>query len=250
MDDSMRFSVGDLGFFYLNKELANKYHLNNSIVKLLAMADLVETDAVVFDIGANCGLFSSFVGLLKKPKKIVSFEADKAMKPILMANLGRVESPWHVELSGVGEITSTRDFFINPISRQTNSFYESAVTPFLEGGKAEKCVTNIITLDDFCSAEGLIPDVMKVDVQGMEGEVFKGAKNCLQFVNQLFVEVTWLDIDSISSVLPFARHYEFEWLYIVDLVQGGADVLISRERVEAAEKHQFREIKLFQSSWI
>ncbi|MDC0969941.1 FkbM family methyltransferase [Alphaproteobacteria bacterium] len=214
------------------------------------MSKLVAEDAVVFDVGANCGLFSSFVGLLKKPKQIVAFEADKAMEPILKLNLERVQSPCDIVLSGVGEIAQKRTFYINPISRQTNSFYESAVSPFLEGGKTETHLVNVISLDDFCSETDFVPSVLKVDVQGMEGDVFRGARKCLQGVDQLFIEVSWLDMDSIGSIIPFAHHYGFCWLYVLNLVQGGADILLSRVRLDAAEEKESREIKLFKNRWI
>lgn len=249
MSTLIRFSVDKLGFFYINQESAAHYHLNNSVRKVFAMADLVDKDAVVFDVGANCGLFSSFVGLLKHPRQIVAFEADKSLEPALKANLSRVQSPSQICLCGVGETAQTKKFFINPQSRQTNSFLESAVRPFLDGGEAIPQAVQVINLDEFCSGSGLWPTVMKVHVQGMEGEVLRGARDCLRNVQQLFVEVSWLDMDSVTSIIPFARYYGFDWLYVMDLVQGGADLLLSRGPVDGAGARECREIRMLKNNW-
>ena len=50
-------------------------------------------------------------------------------------------------------------------------------------------------------------DVLKVDVQGYEGAVFRGCGDLVSTVEMLFVESTWMDIESIVETIPFALEH-------------------------------------------
>ena len=87
-----------------------------------------------------------------------------------------------------------------------------------------------VSLDSFMSANAIAPiDVLKVDVQGLEGAVLRGAQTTLESVQYLFLEVTWLDLEGVQRILPAAEHYGFNYVAVVNEVYTGADLLFTRK---------------------
>ena len=52
----------------------------------------------------------------------------------------------------------------------------------------------MITLDDYARERGLRPDFLKIDVQGYELEVLKGAQGILQSIEVVFTEVNHIEV--------------------------------------------------------
>lgn len=214
--------------YYLNPDGAAGYHLQHSITKLLRLSHLIHPSSeLIFDVGANCGLFSAFAASRLPNATIHAFEPSPSLTPIAALNCGNRRIHFHQV--GIGETEGQLTLFVNPHSEQTNSFNRNAVEPFAQNGVLSEVSVNCTTLDDFASKNELRKiDVLKIDVQGGEGAVFRGAKQIMQSVQQIFVESTWLDPDSIAQLIPLGIHYGFKHLAVINPVHMGADILLSK----------------------
>lgn len=214
--------------YYLNPEPVAFYHARNSMSKLVRMVELVSEAESIFDVGANCGIFSALCARKFPSASIHAFEPAEALQPILALNCTAANISVH-QLA-VGERNEDATLYVNPDSQQTNSLQLSAVEPFLAATKIETETTRCVALDSFVVAHGTAPiDVLKVDVQGLEGAVLRGAQASLESVQYLFLEVTWLDLEGVQRILPAAEHYGFSYVAVVNPVYTGADLLFTRE---------------------
>lgn len=221
--------------YHLNPEPAALYHLQHSITKLARMVDLLELrPSVVFDVGANCGLFAAFVARRVPGVRVFAFEPARDLVPIAEQNCAGLSVS--VIGQGVAEEPSIQTLYVNPASQQTNSLHLDAVLAF---GAEEDLRTEEVrctSVDAFVERIGVDSvDVLKVDVQGGEGAVFRGACTTMPGVRQLFVETTWLDLESNTQVIPMALHYGFTHVTVINPVYAGADLLFTRQAVEGAD---------------
>ena len=219
----------------INYDGAATYHANHSTQKIARLADCIPLSAkTIFDVGANCGLFAGMARLRCPAADIHAFEPSPTLLKFVHANTdGRA----NVHEVAVGEIDGPIDLFINSFSQQTNSLIQSAVVPFSKGDSIEREQVDCITLDRFCADRGIDRiDVLKVDVQGAEGAVFRGARAMLANVQMLLIESSWLELDSVAGVLPFAQEYGFRHLAVINPVHLGADLLLTRDVPTVPEK--------------
>jgi hypothetical protein len=63
-------------------------------------------------------------------------------------------------------------------------------------------------LDDFAAQEKLKPDIMKIDVEGFEFEVLKGATVCLQNANAIMLDCHSLDLEQQCVRILHEAGYE------------------------------------------
>ena len=238
--------------YHVNSDRSAVYHIRNSTEKIARMTDLVPQDAeVIFDVGGNCGLFSSFAHQVAPKARIYCFEPSPKLVPIIKSNIKT--DLLEIHEVAVGQCEETLDFYVNPDSEQTNSLNREAVELFAKPGSIDVHRVDCITLDDFCTRKGIEKiDVLKVDVQGFEGSVFRGCKRMMSTVDLLFVESTWMDIESIVEFLPFAKHYGFKFACVLNPVYMGADILLSRDEITSTEIKLKFEIndELFASKWL
>ncbi|AWV99686.1 FkbM family methyltransferase [Arcticibacterium luteifluviistationis] len=148
-----------------------------NVLKILSL-ELSKSNVplVLFDIGANVGTYTQT--LLKnfpKNSRIFSFEPSKKTFQELKKNIGAEE----INLFNVG--LGERPESINLYSTDNNSTLASAYQRTSDENETlniEKI--EIITLDNFCQDNNIDNiDFMKVDVEGYEINVFKGASESL-----------------------------------------------------------------------
>lgn len=211
----------------MNYDKAAKYHAQNSTEKLRKLADAVLPDSsVVLDIGANCGLFAGMVALHCPAAVVHAFEPSDELLPIIRMNCG---DSVKIHPLAVGETDGEIDLFVNPASQQTNSTIQSAVAMFTLDKPLERRSVRQVSVDSFCQMQGIRAiDAMKVDVQGAEGSVFRGARQMLPATRLLLIESTWMQLDSVTSLIPFAKHYGFTAMGVVNPVHLGADLILAR----------------------
>ena len=139
--------------------------------------EFVHKEDVVWDVGANVGLFAFSSAYLSGSRGlVVALEADAWLVQLLRRSSLRqsaTSAPVHIIPAGVAQSVDLRTFQIAARSRSTNSLdgYGSTQT----GGIAEKQIVVTVSLDWLCERY-VLPDVLKIDVEGAELEVLQGAE--------------------------------------------------------------------------
>jgi FkbM family methyltransferase len=145
----------------------------------------VRPGATVLDVGANVGAYTLLFARWAGPTgRVVAFEPA----PDAAAGLRR-----HIELN---ELSATVDVQQCAVSYSvgtarfacTEASGANAIVVGESGTDAIEVAT--VTLDAFCSRGRVVPDVIKIDVEGAELDVLKGARQVLAFGGlQVFLEL-------------------------------------------------------------
>ena len=146
----------------------------------------VEPDDVFYDVGANVGTHSCFVGQVAS--KVVAFEPHPPTARRLRENL---------ELNGVRATVCERALSDHEgtaeLALPADSAGEVGTGEFslrTADGPQEAVEVSVVVGDEFVAAEGLpTPDVAKIDVEGAEERVIGGLRETLADCRLVYCEV-------------------------------------------------------------
>lgn len=146
----------------------------------------------VIDIGANVGLWSIAIAKLTNAKKIIAFEPIPSVFEQLVKNTNNYPNITCIN-SAVG--SSSKDVVINAEIRSGMSSVlmirgSTRQKYGMDGEESYKVNVPMVALDHELNEIEEI-SLLKVDVQGYELEVFKGARNTLSRTRILMTEVTY-----------------------------------------------------------
>lgn len=158
---------------------------------LVSVADhLVEPDFVVWDIGANVGVFT-FACAFRSQACTLAVEADVWLAGLLRrsaaleAYKGR---DVRVLPSAVSDRDGVAEFLIAERGRASNSLAKSGGRSQM-GGVRARILVPTLTLDTIADSEPR-PDFIKVDVEGAELDVLKGGQSLLKNCRPtLYIEI-------------------------------------------------------------
>ena len=164
----------DPEFLFSNYEAFGNNHNRgfNHLIRNLKSVD------IFFDIGAHIGLVSLPAGKeMRRSSKVISFEPSNKNFKHLKSHVKNNSLEKKISLNQclVGEENCQRIFYSSKKESPINS-----IVKFDQFKKYKKEKLKQITLDSFCDESGLIPEVIKIDVEGAEINVLKGAKNILK----------------------------------------------------------------------
>lgn len=140
----------------------------------IALRDLCKPGRVVFDVGANFGGLTTVMSRMVGPRGVVcAFEAsprivDKCQRNIVLSGCSNVQV-YHVAVYH----SSNKRVPIYCGSHLNDSIYANSDT--------DVAAFNVPTLalDDFVNFTGLVPDLVKMDVEGAEYDALKGMLNTI-----------------------------------------------------------------------
>ncbi len=144
---------------------------------LRIMSQVLREKSTFIDIGANIGLMSLHAAqILKKTGRVLSFEALPSTYDILQQNikLNKFENIEAINMA-LGSTSGTIDIFDNDeINRGSSSLIKSE-----HSNSSHQ--TSIMPFDEFLDKHPEINNIssIKIDVEGWELEVLKGAKQLL-----------------------------------------------------------------------
>lgn len=188
--------------------------------RLRKVIDVYSIDCVI-DVGANIGQYAKFMrDKVGYKGLIISFEPEPDnFKKLLAAS--RVDHRWIVFNEALGN--EDGELFLNVMeASDLNSFLEPKhdETDKLEKLNVIKSTVKVPVkkLDNlmkgFVENHGAKNVLLKLDTQGFDLEVFKGALNCLDIIKAVQTEVSVLpiyeDMPSFSDSLKLFRSNGFE----------------------------------------
>ncbi|NMF60428.1 FkbM family methyltransferase [Pseudanabaena yagii] len=140
----------------------------------------LQTKRVVFDVGASIGEWSALASTLVGSENVHVFEPDlPSFKNIeIVFKLNNLSAPAGI-FSG---FLANQDSFEEDIWQQVSSHQFPPKVNGQAGFQSIKYPQDlpIAKLDTYCLKTKVIPEVIKIDVEGAEGEVLRGGEYVLQ----------------------------------------------------------------------
>jgi FkbM family methyltransferase len=133
---------------------------------------------VVVDVGANVGYFSMAVKKLRPGALVYSFEPAQVAYQALQRNLSEDIKTCHLFNIALGETSEQIGFFTN-----------TTETSFSHVDNATPIKVQMKRLDDIVELQNTAVDVLKIDTEGYELEVLRGALNTLAHTKYLLMEL-------------------------------------------------------------
>jgi len=187
----------------------------------ISTVELRKQARVILDVGANIGVFSLAAAKRFPDAAIYAFEPSPDAYSRLVRNL---------DLNGAANVTPINRAVYSKCSTMGFSSEGSTSTGFVTGGGVLTVQT--VTLDEFCSRTAIRQiGLIKIDVEGAEVEVLKGAQQTLEITDRLVAECHSAELAEMVEGLLFAHG-----LHKVSerTVSGGGGVL----RFEKRERPQ------------
>lgn len=139
----------------------------------------------VCDVGSHIGLFTLRISKLAPSSRIIAVEPNPVNYKLLLRNiaingLGRRVRALNV---AAGRVNERSALFLSEISRGDSSLISQHAA-----GTSANLLVDVVPLAEIL-AKNRVYDLLKIDVEGMEGEVLKGLGKRHKTVSKLVVEV-------------------------------------------------------------
>ena len=156
--------------------------------ELLLLEFFLNKNSVFFDIGANKGEYAYYAEKLINPEHIYLFEPEKKLNGQLKA----IFSNCQVFDIALSDNKGSHQFKIPVINGVIDNCLSSLEVDNKEDNETEAIIYEVKTdtLDNFTKEKNIIPDLIKIDVEGHELSVLKGAENFISKYNPtLIIEI-------------------------------------------------------------
>lgn len=179
-------------------------HVDRLLKRVLRPGD------VVIDVGANVGMVTLLACSSKRVAGTISahcFEPDPVAFRWLAKNAALNNFDIVLNDCAVGASLGEAELTISTVSGwSTLAIEPSEGFTFLQ--KAGKRLVKVVTLDDYCLQQDLIPSLIKIDVEGFETQVLQGACTLLKRTRPIIViEMNPMRLESAgSSATQLAEH--------------------------------------------
>jgi FkbM family methyltransferase len=168
--------------------------------------DVMQAEDVFFDIGANIGVFSVYAAKMHPKSTIYSFEPEYSNLNLLKNNILRNKVNEQVNIFSVG-ISDEAGFSKLHLSSTdagaaVHTESKNNIVTTDEGYEVvwgEGIMTT--TLDEFCQYLQIIPNCLKIDTDGNELKILKGASSTLKNIRlkSLIIEMPLHDEKQLAE---------------------------------------------------
>lgn len=159
--------------------------------------------SLVVDVGANHGDFSEAASASFPAARVLLFEPLPVLRPILERRCQRHAPLWKLETCALSDAEGTLDLHIAPERDEIGSlkgFSRSYLESTANAGEIRKIPCRVRRLDDVAREQGIgHVDLLKIDVEGAEFDVFAGAKDVLAATLSVVVEVSTIREESAAE---------------------------------------------------
>lgn len=196
----------------------------------------------LLDAGANQGQFAMAANHFYPGSQIHSFEPLPAIYNLLRHNTRRIKEI-HTYNYALGSSSGSMVFYSNAYSHASSALQVSDLQQNLIPGTAvvEQITVVVKRLDDVGKHISLVsPVLLKMDVQGFEKEILKGATHCLHQIDYLLFEASFVPMYNgeplFDEMHSFVKELGFEFIAPVGFLQSEQlqilqmDLLYKRKR--------------------
>jgi FkbM family methyltransferase len=185
IDDRLRLIASDDAADAVDYHFVRDGDSCDEMAAFIAVSAAAAPDALLFDVGAHIGLFSVVHMALSPAHRAVLFEPSTPLSVKARAWLEQnaMTDRGDVRCAGAGSRVETR-----MIETDALEFARDAREP------ASGSPVPFTTIDQVCRTGGLRPDILKIDVEGQEGEVIEGAVETLRDARPIVCLELHLDV--------------------------------------------------------
>ena len=161
-------------------------YLSWNAIEYAAFRAAVTPGIVALDVGANVGAYSVLLGQwVGASGRVYAFEPSRTAYGGLVrhVSLNAQDGVVHVVAAAVSDVDGDANLIVAETAGESRL-----------AGPSETCATTSVpttTIDGFCRREGIQPSFIKIDVEGAELAVLRGARDTIQRGGELalFVEL-------------------------------------------------------------
>lgn len=164
-----------------------------STMELVALAAKNTPLRTAYDLGANAGTWSILAKTLVPQLTIHAFEPTPVYQQQFERNVAGLPD---IQLHKAGAGAENREaiFHLSGHSSSFLSVTEQHLRMFPGEKTTGEITVNMVRLDDYSAQHQLpLPELMKLDVEGYELEVLKGATNCMRHCHYIILEVSFIE---------------------------------------------------------
>ena len=150
-----------------------------------AFARLIPKGGTVIEVGGHIGYISMYFAALAGPQgRVIVFEPGPNNQKYLRRNIAGLANVEWIDRA-VSDEVGTVSFYCDNLTGQNNSLVSDFKVLEANAGRtgiaAERAEVKVeaTTLDAFCAERALVPDFVKIDVEGAELLVVRGMKSVL-----------------------------------------------------------------------
>ena len=151
-----------------------------------AFRSAVGSGAVVLDVGASVGSYAMLFGQWTRPHgRVYAFEPAPDIRAVLERHVAINDLDGIVvPVAAAASDANGRSPFVTPGPH--------GISRLAAAGESSPLLVETITIDEFCKREAVRPDLIKIDVEGAELAVLRGARDTLRACRRdiaVFVEL-------------------------------------------------------------
>jgi FkbM family methyltransferase len=149
-------------------DLANLTELAEGRAEFHSLAQAAETGGILFDIGAHSGLISAMFCAARPGNQAFAFEPSPVLAERLVAirELNQFGDRMRIETIGIGEESKTMEMILDP----SGGFIQSQHFEHTMWAAPQSVHVRLETIRDAASRLNVIPQFVKIDIEGYEFE--------------------------------------------------------------------------------
>lgn len=188
----------------------------------------LHSDSTFIDVGAHYGYFSLIASNIVKDGKVYSFEPSSKSFNILKRNVSSITnvtifnkavSQGNTPIAFYEFDNLHSEYNSTQISQFENEDWFKAIKPNMQK-------IDSISLSTFCTDNSIYPDIIKIDVEGFENEVIKGAENLLTSSKKKpIVILEYLEPKRGNAAHKEAFSLLSRWWYSSNIISDSGDLI-------------------------